>query len=127
MKRTHSIALGLVAATGLALAATLAVAHPGGGWGPGAGNGPGYGMGHGMGYGMGHGWGGGHMMGWGGGPYAGEPLFNAEEQNTFREQMRNATTAEERQRIAQEHRTEAQRRAADRRIDGPGLAPAPAK
>ena len=127
MKRTHSMVMGFVAATGLALAATLAVAHPGGGWGQGAG--PGYGMGQGMGYGMGqgmgHGWGHG-MMGQNG-PFAGEPLFTAEEQNAFRDQMRSATTVEERQRLAQERRTEAQSRAAERGITCPGLAAAPTK
>jgi hypothetical protein len=115
--------MGFVAATGLALATTLAVAHPGGGWGPGAG--PGYGMGQGMGHGWGGGWGQGMMAQ--NGPFAGEPLFTAEEQNAFRDQMRSATTVEERQRLAQERRTEAQSRAAERGITCPGLAAAPTK
>ena len=126
MKRTQSIAMGFVAATGLALAATLAVAHPGGGWGPGYGAGPGQGPG--MGYGPG--------MGWGGcaaaaqnqnGPFAGQPLFTVEEMTAQREAMQNATTFEQRRDLMIAHRTEAQRRAAERGITCPGLAAAPGK
>jgi hypothetical protein len=127
MKRTQSIAIGFVAATGLALAATLAVAHPGGGWGPGYGAGPG--QGRGMGYGM-------MGQGWGGcaaaaqnqtGPFAGQPLFTVEEMTAHREAMQNATTFEQRRDLMLAHRTEAQRRAAERGITCPGLAAAPAK
>jgi len=132
MKRTHSTVMGLVAATGLALAATLAVAHPGGGWGPGYGAGPG--QGRGMGYGMGQGMG----MGWGGcaqaaqnqnqnGPFAGQPLFTVEEMTAHREAMQNATTVEQRRELMLAHRTEAQRRAAERGVTCPGLAAGPGK
>lgn len=112
MKSTRIITIGLVAAAGVALAATMAVAHPGGGWGPGAG--PGAGRGMGMGPGMGP-W----MTAQGSGPLAG--LFTPEVQATFQERMRNAATLEERQQIAQERRTEMQRRAAERGITLPGL------
>ena len=124
MKRTQSIAMGLVAATGLALAATLAVAHPGGGWGPGAGHGPGQGMGYGM---MGQGWGGCAAAQGQNGPFAGQPLFTVEEMTAHRDAMRNATTVEQRQQLMLAHRTEAQRRAAERGITCPGLAAAPGK
>jgi hypothetical protein len=132
MKRTQSIVMGFVAATGLALAATLAVAHPGGGWGPGYGAGPGQGRGMGQGMGMGHGMG----QGYGGcaaaaqnqtGPFAGQPLFTVEEMTAQREAMRNATTVEQRQELMLAHRTEAQRRAAERGITCPGLAAAPGR
>lgn len=127
MKRTHSTTLGLVAATGLALAATLAVAHPDGGWGPGAGPGAGRGMGYGMGGMMGGGFGPCATAQSGSGPFAGQPLFTVEEQNAFRDQMRSATTLEQRQQLMLEHRTEMQRRAAERGITCPGLAAAPGK
>ena len=93
MKRTQSIVMGFVAATGLALAATLAVAHPGG-WGPGHGAGPGQGpgMGYGMGQGMGQGWGGcGAAAQNQAGPFAGQPLFTVEEMTAHREAMQGAT------------------------------------
>jgi len=134
MKRTQSIVMGFVAATGLALAATLAVAHPGGGWGPGYGAGPG--QGRGMGYGMGQGMGRGMGQGWGGcaaaaqnqtGPFAGQPLFTVEEMNAHREAMRSATTVEQRQELMLAHRTAAQSRAAERGITCPGLAAAPGR
>lgn len=128
MKRTQSITLGLVAATGLALAATLAAAHPGGGMGMGAGPGSGPGMGYGM---------GGMMMGGGpgacanaqagSGPFAGQPLFTVEETTAHREAMRNATTVEQRRELMLAHRTEMQRRAAERGITCPGPAAAPGK
>lgn len=127
MKRTQSIVMGFVAATGLALAATLAVAHPGGGWGPGYG--PGQGRGMGMGYGM-------MGQGWGGcaaaaqnqtGPFAGQPLFTVEEMTAHRQAMQGATTVEQRQELMLAHRTEAQRRAAERGITCPGLAAAPGR
>lgn len=126
MKRTQSIALGFVAAAGLALAATLAVAHPGGGWGPGAGPGAGRGMGPGM---MGQGWGGGGCAAATAqsGPFSGQPLFTVEEMTAQREAMRNATTVEQRQQLMLAHRTEMQRRAAERGITCPGLAAAPTK
>jgi hypothetical protein len=132
MKRTQSIVMGFVAATGLALAATLAVAQPGG-WGPGSGPGAGRGMGYGMGQGM---MGQGMGQGWGGcaaaaqnqnGPFAGQPLFTVEEMTAQREAMRNATTVEQRQELMLAHRTEAQRRAGERGITCPGLAAAPGR
>jgi hypothetical protein len=132
MKSMQSVAMGLAAATGLALAATLAVAHPGGGWGMGMGMGAGPGSGPGMGYGMG-----GMMMGGGpgacanaqggSGPFAGQPLFTVEEMTAHRDAMRNATTVEQRQQLMTAHRTEMQRRAAERGITCPGLAAAPGK
>lgn len=127
MKRTQSIVMGFVAATGLALAATLAVAHPGG-WGPGTGPGAGRGMGYGMGQGMGQGWGG---CGAGAqnqtGPFAGQPLFTVEEMTAQRQAMQGATTVEQRRELMLAHRTEAQRRAAERGITCPGLAAAPGR
>ena len=124
MKSTRIIALGHAAA-GLALVATLAVAHPGG-WGPGAGDGPGRGMGPGM---MGQGWGsaGCASATAQGGPFAGQPLFTVEEMTAHREAMRNATSFEQRQQLMLAHRTEMQRRAAERGITCPGPAAAPAK
>lgn len=124
MKRTQSIALGLAAATGLALAATLAVAHPGGGMGMGAGPGMGYGMGGMM---MGGGPGACANAQAGSGPFAGQPLFTVEEITAHREALRNATTVEQRRELMLAHRTEMQRRAAERGITCPGLAAAPAK
>lgn len=124
MKRTQSIALGLVAATGLALAATLAVAHPGGGMGMGAGPGMGYGMGGMM---MGGGPGACANAQAGSGPFAGQPLFTVEEITAHREALRNATTVEQRRELMLAHRTEMQRRAAERGITCQGLAAAPAK
>jgi hypothetical protein len=61
------------------------------------------------------------------GPFAGQPLFTVEEMNAQREAMRNATTIEQRQELMLAHRTEAQRRAAERGITCPGLAAAPGK
>lgn len=130
MKRTQSIVMGFVAATGLALAATLAVAHPGGwgpgtGYGPGAGNGPGRGMGYGM---MGQGWDGcGAAAQNQTGPFAGQPLFTVEEMTAHRQAMQGATTVEQRRELMLAHRTEAQRRAAERGITCPGLAAAPGR
>lgn len=127
MKRTQSIVMGFVAATGLALAATLAVAHPGG-WGPGTGPGAGRGMGYGMGQGMGQGWGGcGAAAQNQTGPFAGQPLFTVEEMTAHRQAMQGATTVEQRQELMLAHRTEAQRRAAERGITCPGLAAAPGR
>jgi hypothetical protein len=132
MKRTQGIVMGLVAASGLALAATLAVAHPGGGWGHGAGPGAGRGMGMGMGMGpgmMGQGWGGGGCAAAAAqsGPFAGQPLFTVEEMTAHREAMHGATTVEQRRELMLAHRGEMQRRAAERGITCPGLAAAPTK
>ena len=131
MKRTQSIVMGFVAATGLALAATLAVAHPGGGWGPGYGAGPGQGRGMGqgmMGQGMGQGWGGcGAAAQNQTGPFAGQPLFTVEEMTAHRQAMQGATTVEQRRELMLAHRTEAQRRAGERGITCPGLAAAPGR
>lgn len=126
MKRTQSIAMGLVAATGLALAATLAGAHPGGGMGMGAGPGAGRGMGPGM---IGQGWGGGGCAAATAqsGPFAGQPLFSVEEMTAHREAMRTAATVEQRRELMLAHHTEMQRRAAERGITCPGVAAAPAK
>ena len=129
MKRTQSIVMGFVAATGLALAASLAVAHPGGGWGQGMGPGAGRGMGQGMmGQGMGPGMGGCAAAAQNqNGPFAGQPLFTVEEMNAHREAMQSATTVEQRRELMLAHRATAQGRAAERGITCPGLAAAPAK
>ena len=129
MKRTQSIVMGFVAATGLALAASLAVAHPGGGWGQGMGPGAGRGMGQGMmGQGMGPGMGGCAAAAQNqNGPFAGQPLFSVEEMNAHRTAMQNATTVEQRRELMLAHRATAQSRAAERGITCPGLAAAPTR
>jgi hypothetical protein len=125
MKRTQKFAVGFAAAAVLAVAAGTAYAHPG--------------MGGGMGYGMG--WGGMGRMGQGYGPMgygpmgygagAGQELMTLEERTAFVEKMRNATTFEERQKLAAENRSEVQKRAKEKGITLPegcgpaGFGPAP--
>ena len=118
--KASTIVMSLITASSLALAASVALAHPG--FGPGAGHGPGMGMGMGPGAGCGGG-----MMGQGAGPFGGQagtgtPLMTPEERTAMHERMRSATTVEERQRLMAENRTEMQRRAAERGITCPGLA-----
>lgn len=115
--KASTIVMSLITASSLALAASVALAHPG--FGPG--QGPGYGMGM-MGGGPG-GCGGPGMMGQGAGPFGAgaNPLFTPEERTAFQERMRSATTPEERQRLMQEHRTQMQQRAAERGYACPGL------
>jgi hypothetical protein len=125
MKSTQKLAVGFVAAAVLALAAGTAYAHPGMGGG----------MGHGMGWGgmgrmepgygpMGHG-----PMGYGAG--AAQQLLTPEERTAFVEKMRNATSFEERQKLAAANRAEIQKRAKEKGITPPegcgpaGFGPAP--
>lgn len=123
MKRTHKFAMGIVAASGIALTAATAYAHPemGGGMGPGGMGGMG-GMGHGMGGAMGHG-----PMG---GAMAAQQLMTPEEHTALMEKMRNAKTPEERQKLAEETHAEMQKRAKEKGITLPehrgpmGFAPA---
>lgn len=109
MKRTHKVAMGIVAATGLALSVSVAYAHPGmgGGMGP-MGMG---GMGQGMGGAMGHG-----PMG---GAMAGQQLMTPEERVALMEKMRSAKTPEERQKLAEANHAEMQKRAKEKGITLP--------
>ncbi len=145
MKLSNRIAAGVAVALGLGFAVAVANAHPGQmgyGMGPCAagemqqGMGPGM-MGGGMGQGnmggMRHGMGSGRM----GGNGIAQQLMTPDEMVAFREQMRAATTPEERQQIAQANRAEMQKRAQEKGITlpqgrGPGArapaaVPAPAK
>jgi hypothetical protein len=146
MNRTKKLAAAIVAALGLGIGAGAALAHEGGRMGMGAhGTGAGQGgmghgmhdgtgaamhggMGQGMQGGMGHGMHGGmgtgpkhgamdHGAGRGDG--AAQSLMSPEERNAFRERMRNATTPEERQKLALENRTEMQKRAQEKGITLP--------
>lgn len=106
MKRSHRIAIGIATSLGVGIGAATAFAHPGQ-------MGGGMGM-HGMG-GMGHG-----PMG--AGPAAqmgGHQLMTPEEQTALQEKMRNAKTAEERQKIAEANRAEMQKRAKEKGITLP--------
>lgn len=91
-------------------------------YGPGAGYG--YGYGHGM---MGRGgmWGGGGPGFFGGGAglggACGVQLFTVEERTALRDQMRAATTPEQRQALLEQHRADARARAAQRGVQCPGL------
>jgi len=130
MKRSHKIAVGILASLGLGFAVATAYAHPGGmggGMGPGAMGG----MQHGMSGGMGHG-----AMGAGTGPQAGQQLMTPEERTALQEKMRNAKTPDERQKLAETTRAEMQKRAKEKGIAlhehrgphagfGPNAAPAP--
>lgn len=132
MKVSKQIAAG-VAALGLAFTAAQGFAHPGG-----------QGMGHGpmQGHAMmggcamsadaatantagicpatGPGAMRGHRMGaHAGGTKRGEPLMTTEEHQAFRAKMRDATTPEERQRVAQANRAEMKKRAKERGITQP--------
>lgn len=103
MKRTHKIAMGMVAASGLALSVATAYAHPG------------------MGGGMGPGWAGMGLMGHGpmGGVMAGQQLMTPEERTALMEKMRNAKTPEERQKLAEENHAQMQKRAKEKGITLP--------
>lgn len=137
MKRTYKIAMGIVAASGLALCAAVAQAHPGmgggmGSWGACGGTGPSgtgpsgacdgtgpWGMGGGMGpWGMGHGRG---AMGYGpmGGGFAAQQLMSPEERTALVDKMRNAKTPEERFKLAEENRAEMVKRAQEKGITLP--------
>ena len=113
MKLSRKIAIGASAVLGLA--AVAVIAHPGQVGGA-MGHGP---MGGGMGMhaqgGMGHG-----PMGAGpGAQMGGHQLMTPEEQAAFREKMQNATTPEERQKLAEANRTEMQKRAKEKGITLP--------
>lgn len=110
--KPSTIVMSLITASGLALAATVALAQPG--------FGPGWGPGHGMGM-MGAGCGPANAQG--AGPFAAgaTPLFTTEEMTAFRDRMRNAATIEERQKLMLEHRAEMQKRAAERGWNCPAL------
>jgi len=54
------------------------------------------------------------------GPGGGQSLFTPEERQAMQEGMRNATTPEQRQQIAQAHRAEMQRRAQEQGVAVPG-------
>lgn len=115
MKRTHKIAVGLIASMSLGLAVAAAYAHPGP---TGAGMGPGMmgGMGPGaMRGGMGPG-----AMGAGfPGPATMQQLMTPEERAATIDKMRNAATPEERQKLAEATRTEMQKRAKEKGVTLP--------
>jgi hypothetical protein len=105
MKKSRRIAQG-VAATALVLGfgfVAAAYAHPGAPSGM-------EGM-HGMGPGM--------MHGGSGGPMAAQQLMTPEERQAFIEKMRNAKTAEERQKLAQANHAEIEKRAKEKGITLP--------
>jgi len=115
MKRSHKIAVGLIASMSLGLAVAAAYAHPG----PmGAGMGPGMMGGMGpmaMRGGMGPG-----ATGTGfAGPATMQQLMTPEERTATIDKMRNATTPEERQKIAEATRNEMQKRAKENGITLP--------
>jgi len=97
VKRSHKVAATVAAALGLGLAAA-AFAHPGA-------------MGGGMGPAM--------MRGGFAGPMAGQQLMTQEERTALQEKMRNAKTAEERQKLAEATRAEMQKRATEKGITLP--------
>src|SRR6266545_2940828 len=106
MKRSHKIAVGILASLGLGFAIAAANAHPGStesGMGPEA-------MGsmqHGMSGGTSHG-----AMRGEAGPMAG--LMTPEERTALQEKMRNAKTPEERKKLAEAAHAEMQKRAKDK-------------
>lgn len=139
MKVSKKIAINLIGAAGLVMVSAGVLAHPGGGYGRG-GMGPGFGpcaaaadAGAGAacpfgGPGAMRGWQGGGCAygagpGPGGGPAAGGPqsLMTDEERQAFRDKMRNATTPEERQKLALENHAEMTKRAAERGIELPPM------
>jgi hypothetical protein len=97
MKFSRKIAFGAAAALGLA--AGVVIAHPGQ-------------MGGAMGM---HG----PMAGMGQGPMGGQQLLTPEERGAFQEKMRNAKTAEERQKLVEANRVEMQKRAKEKGITLP--------
>ena len=118
MQRT-SLTLTALAA---ALAATLAFAAPGGGYGPG----PGYGQGQGCAQGQqcGNGYGPGNGQGYGrggGGPGGYGSLMTEEERAEHRAKMHSFTTVGECKAYFDEHRAQMTARAKERGIEpGPG-------
>ena len=120
MKKSHQAVVGIIASAGLGLAIATAYAQP---------EGMGGGMGSGMMGGMDHGKmgsmeqgrkdGAGHGAMGGAGPMAGQQLMTPEERAAFREQMRNAKTPEERQKLAQATHAEMQKRAKEKGISLP--------
>ena len=130
MKLSKKTAVRLVGAAGLLLVGASAWAHPmGWGMGPGMmrGAGPcaaaadeavacpmaGAGGMRGA-FGAGCAYGAGKPAG-----AAGQPLVTDEERQAFFDKMRSATTPEERQKLAAEHRAEIQKRAAERGVNVP--------
>lgn len=105
MKRTHKLAMGIVAASGLALSVSVAYAHPemGGGMGMGGMGGTSGAMGHGP-------------MG---GAVAGQQLMTPEERTALMEKMHNAKTPQERQQLAGQTHAEMQKRATEKGITLP--------
>jgi hypothetical protein len=109
MKRSHRIVTGVAAALGFAAATVFAQPGPmGGAMGPHMNGGM-----HARGA-MEHG-----PMHGPQGPAAAQ-LLTPEEQAAFREQMRNAKTPEERQRVAQANRAEIEKRAREKGVSLPG-------
>jgi hypothetical protein len=121
MKQSHKFAAGVIASLGLGIAVATAYATPGqmgGGTGPHAKAG----MQHGAKGGMQHAKGGmqhGAAGQGAGGHGAGHGLVTQEERAALQEKMRNATTREERQKIAQTFRAEVQKRAQEKGITLP--------
>jgi hypothetical protein len=101
------LAAAVAAALGIVVAAA-AFAHPGG---MGGGFGPGMMTHSGMGPGM--------MHGGVAGPMAGQQLMTPEERTALQEQMRNAKTPEERQKLAEANHAEMQKRAKEKGITRP--------
>ena len=122
MKQSHKFAAGLIASLSLGVAVAAAYAQPGpmgGGKGPhmqgGMQHGAKGGAQHAMTGGRGHG----GMSGGAAGLGAGPELMTQEERSAMIEKMRNARTPEERQKIAEENRTEMQKRAQEKGITLP--------
>jgi hypothetical protein len=114
MKQSHKFAVGVIASLGLGIAVAAVYAQPGpmgGGMGPHMKGG----MQHGTTGGMGPG----AMKGGPAGPIAGQQLMTPEERTALIEQMRNAKTPEERQKIAAANHTEMQKRAKEKGITLP--------
>lgn len=130
MKQSHKFAAGIIASLGLGVAVSAAYAQPGpmgGAMGPhmqggmqhsamaGVQHGARGGTQHGMTGGPGHGVMGGGAAGQG----AGQELTTPEERSAMIEKMRNASTPEERLKIAEEHRAEMDKRAREKGITLP--------
>jgi len=130
MKQSHKFAASVIASLSLGVAVAAAYAQPGsmgGGKGPhmqgGTQHGAMAGMQHGarggaqhaMAGGRGHGGMSGGAAGYGASP----ELLTQEERSAMIEKMRNARTPEERQKIAEENRTEMQKRAQEKGITLP--------
>ena len=102
MKFSRKIAIGTAAALGLA--AAVVIAQPGRMDGAMGMHGPMAGMQNGP------------MGGMGQGPMGGQQLLTPEERSAFQEKMRNAKTAEERQKLVEANRVEMQKRAKEKGI-----------